>query len=396
MLVGDPMYLRLAYLIVLPTIFVLSSACMEGKPQIRCDPDSPEPCPPDWICKPVVCPDDYRCSPKRPEDRDYYAGQCVVDGFCDVETCETRLSCIDCYTDCGIAAATGPPQEYLVSSYQTPTTPQEAGETGVDLDGDGDIDNKYGNVVQFLGQFFPADLNAEIAAEIAAGPLLIAVRVHPAEPAEAGTRSVVQLLLAEVQDATPLYDGQDEVRLAANASVEDGMCGNDSEQTYGSRFSSATMRLPLSWPGPGGTVLANLHPVRIAGDISPTGWQEVHLGGGLSPAYLYDVLLPLLAGIMTRTIADDPLASTSDKMADLFDGNCIQLEDIPGCESVIYGEGECDDDAAVPVITATELRCNALIQSVLKPDVDIDGDGVADVLSYGVRLSAVPVTIRAN
>ena len=60
----------------------------------------------------------------------------------------------------------------------------------------------------------------------------------------------------------------------------------------------------------------------------------------------------------------------------------------------MQGQGECDNTLDPPVITETELRCNALLNSALAPDVDSDGDGEFDLLSLGFRIiSAVPVTI---
>ena len=71
---------------------------------------------------------------------------------------------------------------------------------GVDLDGDRDVDNKWGMIASLLNQYVTADLNDEIAEEIAAGRLLLVGRVYPAEPVEGEPRSLVQLLLAEVHD----------------------------------------------------------------------------------------------------------------------------------------------------------------------------------------------------
>jgi hypothetical protein len=109
---------------------------------------------------------------------------------------------------------------------------------------------------------------------------------------------------------------------------------------------------------------------------------------------VYDVLLPQLADQFTETIAGG--GTTADTLAELFDGNCCQLDDIPGCDAVVAGEGECENQAVPPVITVTELRCNALLHSALSPDIDSDGDGVNDLVSFGARLRAVPVAIVEN
>jgi hypothetical protein len=72
----------------------------------------------------------------------------------------------------------------------------------------------------------------------------------------------------------------------------------------------------------------------------------------------------------------------------------VVLDDVPGCENVVAGQGDCADSQTPPIITATELLCNVLLHSALSPDVDVDGDGEDDVLSVGLRVvSAVPATI---
>ena len=61
---------------------------------------------------------------------------------------------------------------------------------------------------------------------------------------------------------------------------------------------------------------------------------------------------------------------------------------------MLPGSGECSDEDVPPVITATELWCNASLRSVISPDVDSDGDSESDLFSVGLRIvSAVPVTI---
>jgi len=393
------MYLRLTNHLIPTFVCAMALAgCWEApleEGELRCDPDQLFACPSGYVCKPHTCPDDYRCYQRQPGDRDHYPMGCVVDGVCDAVTCETLWTCSDCCQACDPVLATSVPEEYLVNVYQVPPHSEEARDYGVDLDGDGNVENKWSAVASLLDTYISAGLNEEIADQIAGGHLLIAARVFRDYPAGHQDVSLVQMLLAEVNDATPVFDGADDVRLAPDASTDVGLCGRDSQQEYGSPFPLGAVRFPVPWPGRGGTVVVDLHRFFVTGDVSASGWQEIRVGGGISPAQVRDVLLPMLADQINQTIAAGP-SSMADTLEDLFDGCCTVLENVPGCEAVVAGVGECDDTADPAVITVTELRCNALLHSAMSPDIDSDGDGVWDLISFGARLSAVPVTIVEN
>jgi hypothetical protein len=296
---------------------------------------------------------------------------------------------------CDPDSVTSVPQEYVVGAYRAINNAPEEPRIGVDLNGDGIVDNRWESFASFINEYMSSDLEQEIALEIESGRLLLVARVFGDCPSDAGPTSLVQLL-AGVPDATPVFDGSDEVRLAPDASIDVGMCGLDSERLYGRPFTSGTLRFPIPWPDVGGTVLVNLHQYFVRGDVTAAGWQEVDVGGCISHAQVYDELLPRLAELMTHTIASDPDSDESRTLVGLFDGNCAVIEHIPGCESIVNGEGVCDDDADPPVITVSELKCNGLLYAVLRPDIDTDDDGEPDAISFGARLSAVPVTIVEN
>lgn len=370
--------------------------CPESLPYdgtVACHPDAPSDCPGGFVCKPVVCPGDYFCYRRRAGDREYYAQGCVVDGVCDAVTCETRWTCPDCRDLCDPAMATSDPTEFVVSSYQSYSPDRDL---GVDLDGDGLVDNKWSLVANLVNEYTLNDQEAEVAGEIASGQLVLATRVYGDYPGEVDDLSLVQLLLAQVHDATPQFDGLDEVRLAPEASVNVGMCGRDSEQVYGGPALSAPLRFPVPWPGAGGTVEVNLQSYYVQGDVSASGGHELLIGGGITPTQVYSELLPMLAGLINRIIAAAPDGEETLTLLGLFDGACIQLDDVQGCETILNGEGACDGSAVPPEITVTELACNALLHSALSPDFDSDGDGVEDLISFGARLVVVPATIVSS
>jgi hypothetical protein len=341
-----------------------------------------------------------------PEDCD----PCNDDGICDPgETCALcRINDgpdADCCTQCDLPSMTGTDNDFIVNELFMPTSSQEANENGVDIDGDGDIDNKLGLIIQLLvNNGLEGDLNESLNLEIAEGKLLLAARVRENDPVDGVV--AVQLLQADLiaPDATPIFEGDDTVLSPLSSPQNMYLCG---EWDGGPDLETSPASLILAFPLPEiGLLEVTLSAAQIrtvtdpdnphydTSAVTSADMTDVMIGGGLSKEAIYGPggLIEFLADFINDLVADGGPAA--DTIAQLFDGNCTVLEDIAGCEDVVAGEGECDDTVEPPEITATELKCNAMLYSALGPDVDSDGDGEDDLLSLGLRIaSAVPVTL---
>jgi len=332
-------------------------------------------------------------------------GPCNNDGVCD--SGESCVQCPNdgCCTTCNLPDMTGTSHDFIVSEMFMPTTSQEAGNNGVDIDGDGDIDNKLGQIIQLLvSNGMDGDLNESLNGEITEGSLLLATRV--VESGNSDGVVAVQILQADVTGpgATPMFDGNDSVLIPSTSPQDLYLCG---DWDGGPALETSPADITLAFPLPEiGLLEVTLSGAQIRtvtdpdnphyGDssVTPSAMTNVMIGGGLSEDEIYGPggLIEFLADFINDLVAEG--GSTADTIADLFDGNCVVLEDVAGCETIVAGEGECDDLADPPEITATELKCNALLHSALAPDVDSDGDGEDDLLSLGLRaVAAVPVTL---
>jgi hypothetical protein len=330
---------------------------------------------------------------------------CNDDGVCDAG--ESCLVCPNdaCCTICNLPTMTGTDHDFVVNELFMPTTSQEAGENGVDIDNDGDIDNKLGQIIQLLvSNGLDGDLNETINENIADGDLLLAARLR--ESGNGDGIVAIQILQTEIFDSTPIFDGNDSVLVPTGTPQNLYLCGEwDGGPDLETSPANITLAFPL--PEPIGTLEVTLSAAQIRtvtdpdnphyGDssVASTGMTNVMIGGGLSEDEIYGTggLIEFLANFINDMVQEG--GSTADTIGDLFDGNCVILDDVAGCEAVVAGEGECDDTAVPPVITSTELKCNALLHSALAPDVDSDGDGEDDLLSLGLRVaSAVPVTLE--
>jgi hypothetical protein len=90
-------------------------------------------------------------------------------------------------------------------------------------------------------------------------------------------------------------------------------------------------------------------------------------------------------------IAADPTGTVASTVLEMFDGCPDYGTTIAGCEDVATSA----DCALDEVITHKELVCHSIVNQVLTPDVDSDGDGVKDLISLGLMVEeAVPVTIN--
>lgn len=345
------------------------------------------------------CPEDCgQCDP------------CNHDGICDpgesCSACQVNGGIhADCCTVCDLPNMGGPDYDFLISEMFLPTTSAEAAANGVDIDGDGDIDNALGTIISLLSTYMEDDLNDSLNQEIAEGSLLLAMRIRENAPVDGDV--AVQILQADLfaPDATPVFEGDDDVTIAADTPQDLFLCGQwDGGPDLETDPSFVTIAFPLPDVGLLEVTLSKAqirtvtdpdNPSYSTSAVDAAGMTDVMIGGGLSQDEIYGTggLIEFLGDFLQGMI--DEGGSTADTIVDIFDGGCLANPDIPGCADVVAGEGECDDTADPPVITITELKCNTLLSSVLKPDVDTDGDGVDDLLSLGLRVAAaVPVTLH--
>lgn len=330
----------------------------------------------------------WACHAGDPAGNNNTPPDCVLDGVCTgAETC---LSCpADCCVSCDLETVTRlPSRDYLVTEIRWPETIGEAEEFGLDLDGDGSVDNKVGKVVSLMAGN-GALINEFIARRVARGELLLVLRVW-ADNLQQDGEVAVQLLPAEMADATPVFDGQDEVRIASASPRDRYGCGD----LQAGHLVTAPGKRAQPLPSPMGRVVNDwmrFHSLRIAGDLNAEQLVDVVVAGAIDEADVQHVLLSDMLVLINEEMGSNPDHPFVDNLADMFDGNCDS--GLPGCENAVSGEGECDFSADPPDITETELHCSGLGHAVTSPDVDSDGDGVYDLLSGAWRISAVPVTI---
>jgi hypothetical protein len=168
------------------------------------------------------------------------------------------------------------------------------------------------------------------------------------------------------------------------------ICGRDIDGSVSTDPSKGTIRFPvLLHIAAAEFIQVELERVRLQGTLEGNGYGSLILGGWVTSQQIQDVYLPAFVDFVNRRIQTHPAAGTAE-FARIADGKCVST--IEGCESVVNYQGECKESEP-PFLTLTEVRCNLLLSGAFARDIDIDGDGEDDLLSVGVQLDLVPVTI---
>ncbi len=319
---------------------------------------------------------------------------CNNDGVCGAGENATN-----CPSDCHVAECSltdGDTYDYIVNKMIIPTNRTESKQIGVDLDGDQVIDNKLGEIIgTLMGNSNDTDLNASIQEGIDNGSFILLGRL------------VVNSWPSDDTVAAQIFPGDTESGDATDDNLSGSGCAlmsSSADQTLKLCGSIANnyltagpndLQIAITFADLNLTVTLKRAQAKSEGQVTETAWNDVQVGGGISKDEIDNKLLPALVDWLNGAIVEDPSGSLASTVLDMLDGQCSTS--VEGCESVTPGDGECaawdPQNPQGDPISLTEARCNSTLATVLKPDVDSDGDGTPDLLSLGIKLSAVHVTI---
>lgn len=243
---------------------------------------------------------------------------------------------------------------YVANTLQVPA------ELGLDVDGDPQSrpDNQLGSLFVALAEN-GVEVQPAIDAAIGGGEIVLLSRVLAAYAVGGGANW--QLYLGE--PAVPDFTGQGMFTISPDSPDDALFMGVIAGGQFSGGPASASIDLPVVEGGP--PLRLNLVGAKLTGAVND-GACDVRLGGAILKEELDGVVIPGLAELWTGASAPAAL--------DLFDA---------------------DGDL---VITAEEIRTNAVIGPLLAPDVDLltgagtydpRTDGVADSISLGVSFTCV-------
>jgi len=301
--------------------------------------------------------------------------------------------------DGGTVTPEGTHYHYVSSKANVPTNNNQARDYGLDLNGDKTVDNQLGMVLGTLATM-GFDIQGTIDKAVAEGSIILLLDMQTKDFTNTSAAGLKVILGANpmpaacnagemfCNTATPPVctgcghhlSGSATFDIAARSPDNAAVGGKIVNGTFTGGPGDISLQIAL-----GGTQAIQLDLIGArakASGITATGITSVILAGALTQQDLNTKVIPAItaqiAPIITRdcNMLSSPPAcgctsgSTGKTVLDLFDG------DIAGTQK------DC-------MVTNEEIVGNSLIQSLLAPDVKING---TDALSLGIKVEATGAT----
>jgi hypothetical protein len=279
-----------------------------------------------------------------------------------------------------ICNAGGVSYDYVISEVYIPgsLTEAQANGIGMDLDDNGSIDNKLAALMKLLlDESDEFEINSIIADQIRDGGVILLNRLKIDDFTGDGEIMGTFVEGEMVGSATEnLYSGDGHFTMDATSEYKTSLCG----RIYGAGVMELSGSVVLNLPLTLGTVITlTVEHAQVKGQVTDAGWTDVILAGGVQLDEVIDKILPSFVDNVNDEISSN--RAGSQFIIDTFDNNCST--EIEGCANNV----ECVSDE---IITETELKCNSIVNTVLTPDVTIEGE---DFISFGVRIQGVKAII---
>ena len=294
----------------------------------------------------------------------------------------------------------GPHYGYVANRLFVPTTNQQARDYGLDLNNDKAVDNQLGMVLGTLAsQGF--DVQGAIDKAIAEASIIILADFQTTSFSSAGGAGLAIKLGATPMPAACNSGEEYLCKNAQNQECDTGTAGctcsgcgrhltngtftigSDPNAAVAGKISSGvftggpgSIQLKIALGSPQGITLDLIGARAKATGMSETMMESVIIAGALSKDDLDNKVIPAIHMQIVPIIMENcPMPNAA---------NC-------GCDS---GTGRTilnlfDTMPKNCMVTVEEIKNNSLIQSLLAPDVKIDG---VDALSLGLKASAVKAT----
>ncbi len=289
--------------------------------------------------------------------------------------------------DDGASQPEGPHYTYVASQVFVPTNNNQAREFGLDLNDDQTVDNQLGMVLGTLaGQGFAVQVTIDEA--VATGSIIL-LQDFQTSSFSSTTGAGLSIKLGDKATAMPApctnpadvatcgkhLAGTGVFTVAAGSPDNAAVAGKIAGGTFTGGPGNIALQIAL-----GGTMAIRLDLIGArakATGISETGMDSVILAGALTKEDLDTKVIPAIHQQILPIITRDCTNTTPP--------DC-------GCMSGSTGKtvlGLFDSMPKDCMVTVDEIKNNTLIQSLLAPDVTIDGKMA---LSLGIKVKAVKAT----
>lgn len=255
---------------------------------------------------------------------------------------------------------------YVTSSLVIPQTPEQAKTYGRDIDGDGHVDNAFG---QFLAALAAQNLDFQLdtTTAIQDGKLLMlqSLRTRSWKKTKKATW---QVLFAKASDA-PKFDGTGTFHVDGSAPSSRRLRATIRKHHVKTKAGDIPIELEL-----GGMVTLRLKSAVISATCSRSGCSNGRVSGVITKSNLDNQVIPQLAVQFSAIVARDCPGPGPGTCADNSAGKTLQA---------------LFDSNSDLVISSVELAQSPLMQTLLAPDIDLNHDGKRDALSIGLGFETV-------
>jgi hypothetical protein len=284
----------------------------------------------------------------------------------------------------GQTPPSGPHYGYVASEVTVPANNTQAREIGLDLNGDKTVDNQLGMVLGTLaGQGFKVQDTLDEA--VLKGTIILLLDFQTPDFGST-TGAGLSIKLGDTPNPAPCIDP--DVLTTCGKHLEGGASFTIDPSSPDNAGVEGSIAGGVFKGGPGTITLqialAEAAPIElnlIGARAKATGITESDIGE------------VILAGALTQNDLDTKVIPTIQaQLPPLIERDCVPVPGPPldcGCASGSTGNtilGLFDTDPEDCTVTVDEIKNNSLIQSLLAPDVTIDGQ---DALSLGLRVAAV-------
>ena len=304
------------------------------------------------------------------------------------------MTLVACGDDGGTSQPTpeGTHYQFVSSEAFVPTTNTQAREYGLDLDGNKQPDNQLGMVLGTLSSMC-FDVQGTIDTAVLEGSIILLVDFQTKDFTNTSAAGLKVLLgdnpmpaaCTDPANPTPAtcgkhLDGNGMFAIKAGSPDNAAVSGKIVNGTFNGGPGKISLQIAL-----GGTDAIQLDLIGArakASGITETGMTSVILGGALTESDLNTKVIPAIHAQIAPLIAED----------------CNMLTAPPGCGCMAGSTGETvlnlfDAGTKDCMVTVDEIKNNSLIQSLLAPDVEIDG---TPALSLGIKVVTKKATFPAQ
>jgi hypothetical protein len=303
-------------------------------------------------------------------------------------------------------SGTGVPPDVTMVSMANPvkyvantlTVPMDRMQFGMDLNGDGKVDNQLGNII---GALSANNLNTQDGVDqaVCKGSVILLTTVTSADATyqnDSATGALVQIgkqinytgpMMCAAGSGGPKYDGSDALMLDSNFAgaqfagrISNGLYSSNSPVTT-THPVTVSLQLPLvSGAAPVQLTIIGAH---IQFRTQSGGLMSGQINGAIKATDVQNTIIPNVATLLDMRVTTNPTGSTEKQILQIFDIGCT-------------GHPEYKGDGH---IETCEVSDNSIIKNVLNPDVQMfDSAGnyhpnpantTRDSLSLGLGFTAV-------